>query len=406
MRSRAIPIVLIFCSVFGTYSVLEIVTTYRYLTAPPVQYWVNKNCSSTVRLDLVRGHFLSAEPCHEAQITYGKLEYLATLRGNNQGFNDSEDFFSQQPKENIPRIAVFGDSFTAGHFLKPNWPDRVQALSQKTSLPIQILNFSIDGGGLANWESIIRKIVVAENYDLDGIVFAVLTGNLRRRFTYLEYDPDGTGYWKRSESWDPLKLPQTITEARKILQPFPGSYGLSSKDFDKALKGEWHPSSETRPFRLELWHMLTQVSPTKWMKKEDVPEQVNSVLPDPGQWLLTDEIRELLQKKKIPILVVHIPLRSVLLGEANPPWGTGETQAFANRLGGQFVDGTEAFLGMRPNEVRAHWLPHDWHWNQKGSDRFSDFISPILSEFAGRKKQLHSKRRTPNRLASSTKSRG
>jgi hypothetical protein len=73
----------------------------------------------------------------------------------------------------VRRVAVFGDSFSAGQQSAVNWPDRAEDITRDTGTRVQFLNFSMDGAGLANWWSVLTKLVDRDNYDLDAVVFAV-----------------------------------------------------------------------------------------------------------------------------------------------------------------------------------------------------------------------------------------
>ena len=80
--------------------------------------------------------------------------------------------------------------------------------------------------------------------------------------------------------------------------------------------------------------------------------------------------------------MVHIPDRSSLLDPSRAPsWPRRESEDFARALGAAFLDGGDAFAGLRPSEIRALFLPHDGHWNQAGSDRFAAFLLGNLDRF-------------------------
>jgi hypothetical protein len=64
---------------------------------------------------------------------------------------------------------------------------------------------------------------------------------------------------------------------------------------------------------------------------------------------------------------------NLLAGQAVTPH-FADGQRFAADLGATFLDGSHIFAGMSRKEIRAHFLPYDGHWNQKGSDRFAEFI--------------------------------
>src|SRR5262249_44135868 len=96
---------------------------------------------------------------------------------------------------------------------------------------------------------------------------------------------------------------------------------------------------------------------------------------DPERKRLVDDIRRFLDSRKLPALVVHLPSRDTLLHPTNDSLLHFEkAKTFAKALGAQFLDGGKAFEGLSAAEIRARFLPHDGHWNQKGSDQFAAFI--------------------------------
>ena len=140
------------------------------------------------------------------------------------------------------RLAVFGDSFTAGQFLKINWPDLAEDLTRPTSQPLELLNFSVDGGGLANWWSVLTRMVQPQKYQLDGVVFAVFYGDLRRGFSITEYQGYTHPMFARVPSWNPQAFPLTPEQAQRYYEPAEPTI-VGRKEFDAFLAGTWRPIS-------------------------------------------------------------------------------------------------------------------------------------------------------------------
>ena len=279
----------------------------------------------------------------------------------------------------MKRIAVFGDSFTAEEHLGQNWPDRAEDLARDRGDPVELLNFAVSGAGLANWWSVLTRLVAPDDYELDGVVFAVFGGDLRRKFTVWDH----RGYhplFGRAPSWDPSTYPRTLDEALPFLKPHPG-FILSREAFERALQGRW-PSAVPHRFRpFLLAHARRAFLPAS---EEGQPEGDDT--PDPARDRLIADIGRFLDSRRLPALVVHIPDRSSLLDPSRAPgWPKRESEDFARALGAAFLDGASAFAGLRPSEVRAHFLPHDGHWNQAGSDRFAAFLLGNLDRLPDRR---------------------
>ena len=148
--------------IVGPYVLVESIFSGLYvygLLLPPTSGWFFEDSHQTLHFDPVRGYNLTSTPSRIARVTLGQIEYIGELKGNSQGFPDRDDFGPGRSSAVHKRIAVFGDSMTAGQFLQQNWPDAVERIPRGSSIPVELLNFSVDGGGLANWWSILTRIV-------------------------------------------------------------------------------------------------------------------------------------------------------------------------------------------------------------------------------------------------------
>jgi hypothetical protein len=87
------------------------------------------------------------------------------------------------------------------------------------------------------------------------------------------------------------------------------------------------------------------------------------------------DMRNRLAARHIPVVVIHIPGRDELLNHRDD---SAIVHAFASLLGAKFIDGSQSFRGLSGDEIRAHYLPYDGHWNQTGSDRFANSVAPRL----------------------------
>ncbi|MFP6603064.1 MAG: hypothetical protein VB862_11095, partial [Pirellulaceae bacterium] len=137
------------------------------------------------RYDPVRGCLLAQHPSRVAIVaSNGLIETVGIVKGNNRGFPDRDDFQLKRKKTETRRYAVLGDSFTSGQFLKRNWPDKAEDLASDEEISLELYNFSVLGGGLDNWRSVLLEHVEAEEYELDGVIFAVCCDDLHRGFTF------------------------------------------------------------------------------------------------------------------------------------------------------------------------------------------------------------------------------
>ncbi len=369
----------IYAAAFGVvfaYLLAELpVTAYYGFSWAGTSFGVLDEAGKTVHFDPIRGYFLTKQPSRWGRITNGKFEYIGWLKGNSQGFPTRTDFGPARPDSSTRRIAVFGSSFSAGDFLDTNWPDRTQALAEAEGEKLQLLNFSLDAVGLANWWSILTRLVAAQNYELDGIVFEVSPTALELKFFVA--DNEGLGFtWRRCRSWDPKTYPATLEQARACPNAL-NAYILSDSEFEQALHKKWPPSLPRSEVRPALANYVVDYLQGWWDSKQHSLEKARGS--DPEQARLIKGIRLFISSRKLPALVVFLPHRDRLVKGTweNDP-RRAEAMAFAKEIGATFVDGSGAFANMRSEDVRKCFFSYDPHWNQTGSDRFAKFMLGLI----------------------------
>ncbi|MFI5402155.1 MAG: hypothetical protein ACHQ1G_04400 [Planctomycetota bacterium] len=353
----------------------------RGVVMPNSSIFLFEESSRTVAFDPVRGYRLSREPARFARITSGEICFTGELRGNNEGFPDRDDFGPARPDTETRRLAVLGDSFTSAQFLPCSWPDRAEDLAAEHGVRLQLLNFSLDGGGLLNWLSVLERHIIPSAYQLDGVVLPVFDSDLHRGFHIRDdSDPPIDAAGQRGHrlgyvyTWDLEMLPQSFAEAERHFYLY-NTYILTHAEYERALRGEWKPVV-SRPFRpFVLWQIVNKLGvywgdglPGALSREVRIAHRTNV----DGRRKAVERMAQALKKLGVPVLVVRIPSRPELLGEE--PDGCQEKRDLAAALGAAFVDGAEPFAGLTPDEIRAEWIHHDHHWNQAGSDRFARFI--------------------------------
>ena len=355
-------------------------STYRYAftDTSPESFALFEHPGETIRFDPIRGYFLSRTPSRVARINHRKVEYEGSFRGA-QGFADRDDFSLRRSTASERRIAVFGDSFSSATMEplnSPNWPDRVKDLSDASDCrPLMLLNFSVDGGGLANWASILRNIVAKDRYEIDGLVFAVAWDDLDRKFAMFDQVGSHRFAHARSPAWDVGAQPKTRSEARALIEKDPNlasRYVLSPEEFDAFLAGHWWPREWHFRISARLGRLIA--GPAGWPALRDDLEF------EPGQVALMREIRQLANEHSWPIAVVQIPTRDVLL-DPRSRFNVDRTREFSEMLGATFLDGREAFRGLSGQQIMDDWFPVDGHWNRGGSDQFAYFMAAQLQRW-------------------------
>jgi len=370
----------IYAAVFGLlfgYLFAELaVTAYYGFSWAGTTLGLLDESGKTVHFDPVRGYILTQQPSRWGRITNGTVDWVGWLKGNSQGFPSQSDFAPARPDGSTRRIAVFGNSFSAGGYLETNWPDRTQALAEAGGEKLQMLNFSLGGVGLANWWSILTRLVAVQNYELDGIVFVVSPHDLERKFLVAENH--GTRItWRYCGSWDPKTYPATLEQTKACPYAWNSTYTLSDAEFEQALNKEWPPSIPRSELRPALATQILDSLDRWWESKQKAPGKAPGF--DPQQQRLIEDIRQFVSSRKVPALVVFLSTRDRLVKSTweNDPYRT-EAQVFAQEIGARFVDGGGAFANMQPADVRKCFFHYDGHWNQAGSDRFAEFMLDLI----------------------------
>ncbi len=380
LKARQRPSFRIYAGAFGLllgYLLAELaVTAYRGFSWAGASFGLFDESGKTVHFDPIRGYTLTKQPSRWARITNGRVEFVGDLKGNSQGFPSRTDFDPARPDGSTRRIAVFGDSFSAGGYIDTVWPDRTQALAKASGEKLQMLNFSLAGIGLANWWSILTRLVAAQNYELDGIMFVFFGNALERKFFVAENN-GSRNTWRYCASWDPRTYPATVGQTRACPYRLGSAYILSDSEFAQALNRNWPPSiprPELRPALakqifdgLEQWADSEQAG--LWRFHGFDPEQAH----------LIEDIHQFISSRKLPAVVVFLPSRDRLLDSTweSDPY-RAEAMAFSKKIGARFVDGSGAFAKMQSADVRKDFFPYDGHWNQAGSDRFAKFMLELI----------------------------
>ncbi|REJ68549.1 MAG: SGNH/GDSL hydrolase family protein [Planctomycetota bacterium] len=353
-----------------TYGVVETTLTWLYLrgTLDPELLWVIEqvNEKGHITSDDVLGYRLSATPARTASITTrGVIEEIGELRGNNFGFPDRDDYPVEKARPEQTRLLVLGDSFTASPYLQVNWPDRCEELATERGQDIQLINGSLYGGGLSNWWSVVTRFVVEKELEIDGVVFVVFVNDLDRKFEICDdayhrevADPRSQLACGYSDSFDP----ETYGDIR--VQFLSRSFVVTPEVFDQLAAGEWRPDYR-RDFKLYVLGTAVR-SIGSWFPESTSSPEMPATARDwflDEQLVLIDEMAQVFRERKLPVAVVHFPIGSDI----------GKAQALASLLGARYLNALDSFAGLSEDERQAYFMS-DGHWNQKGSDRFADWM--------------------------------
>jgi hypothetical protein len=332
--------------------------------------------------DPISGYRITPTPVRYAKFDEnGAVQSWGVVRGNNLGFPDAKDFLPSRNEGGGRRIAVFGDSMSAGFFLPVPWPQRVESLSRERGRPLEVLNFSIDGGGVMNWWSVLTRLVEPEGYELDGCVFAVCCDDLARGFFIRHEDrgPNGRRLWfGRVRGFRRQDLPDSLESARNHFFWLGDAPGCTPRRMDEFLAGSIR--SGARGSGSSLVDFAAVAMLLNHFRPQGTAAS-SGALPDDLKNRI-QEMRDSLRKLNAPALVVQVPM---LQPYSSPPAVDGGlapgTQAFADVLEARAVSGADAFRDAPPERLKAFYLQGDAHWRQEGSDRFADFVEAVIADW-------------------------
>lgn len=353
-------------------------SSYHYFYSSDKSVWIFEDVGKTMQFDPIRGYVLTQIPSRFARITRGEIEYIGTLRGNAQGFPDRDDFTPKRARVDTKRFAVFGDSFTAAQFLAVNWPERAEDLLRREGGRIELLNFSVDGGGLANWASIIRSILQAQHYELDGLIFVICCNDLDRTFAFTDNRNRSKYAFAHTSSWDPQTYPKSMDAVtKKTLEESEraSSFILTTDEFNEVLKGRLLTEREWR------FALFERIRSTYWeyvRRRQNARTQESSAF-NAGQLRLIEGIRDFAKRQNLPTLVIFVGGRDDSISREEHIY-IRKTRQFAKLLGAEFLDGRMAFDGMTNAQLHKLWLPYDGHWGLGGSDVFAAYMTQELKK--------------------------
>jgi hypothetical protein len=306
MKNYLINTLVVVVSMAATYVLLEVGSTWFFGRSLEGSYFVYSG-SRTLKFDPISGYRLTREITFMTRITRGVVEYFGFYKGNNRGFPGRD--FTPERQDQRKRFAVFGDSFTHADYLARSWPAYVEDLTFDRGRPIQLLNFALDGTGLANWWSIIQGEV--DGYQLDGVIFAVYGDNLFRTFTMIHTE-NGKWWLAPLPYWNPSRYPKTLADALPFMRELEApTYIVDERRFWDSLSGAWKPPG------IGEWFIQHQVS--KHISAFRRQPHANFVPPPPDpddekwrEFIITD-IAATIKRHAWKPIVVYLPPQSDLL---------------------------------------------------------------------------------------------
>lgn len=365
--------------------------------------YFNGPCAS---YDPIRGFRWNPGEHRITKIVNDVVIYDQFFEINNAGIYASQDYLPAKKDSTTLRYLVFGDSFTAAEFLENPWHEQVNRMAAEQGAGFELYAFGVNGGGLVNWHRTFF-LELKDQYDYDGIIFAIFGNDLERDFFVMHHtDTDGlTGYLDtvpgsaaellsdlgdELQPYAPFKpdevIDREIADVRqKEARSFdfrPGCYVakaiislpfivIQRRQFDQFMRPLLAPVSE-----IPEYEDFIQDTEHKTPEYEDLIQDLEL-----KHLQLLDTILEHCQTDQKSIIISTLPYKDALPYQRNNMELITYTHAktLANQYGATYIDASKIYESMTPKAAEADFLPYDIHWNQQGSDRFAELIFNALT---------------------------
>ena len=356
--------------------------------------YLNRDCIS---FDPIMGSRLTdSKPCRLVRIVNGKVIYDNIFKGNNMGYNSYIDFVPKKSSPDVFRIVVLGDSFTAEEFLKMPWPQKVQNILNEKYRKVEIYPFAIDGGGLYNWYSIMKKEVFPK-FDMDALIIAIFPGDLMRGFSIF-HSTESSLYFIRLG-----QIPRTPEIFNRYVLPRMRKLGYVANDdsINKAIKyySKWHHpqirpnavifiTKQSRRFirYLHLRRSLKNIISNKYKFDWNIFKYYYGE----KRVKMLAEIIETCKKRKIPVILSSVPSwEEIIESKYHRPFFDIEIEGIAKHFGIYYHNGYKAFQGhYKKRELFKNYYTLDAHWTQMGSNTYAkdiaNYIIKLFNQNQGR----------------------
>lgn len=320
-----------------------------------------------IHFDSEIGYRMSEIPARYGSIVSdGRLQSMGVLFGNNYGLPDKRTFFPKKPDTTVTRIAVLGDSFTASQFTERGWLDFFQdSLNDGPDQRIELLNFSVDGGGLANWHGIMENIILKDQFEIDGVIYAICCEDLRRTFHYrheylknengnqMDYRAVGVGY---NDGWSTRSYPKSLQDTDMWFSD--GWVVMKPEEIDQIENGKWSLKKDWAPyFSIELfeyWLRITE-SLTTPSTAETVP------FTDTAQLNVIRNMEEIHKTLNVSVLCLTLCATNEQIADA---------VAFSEVIGARHMD-VQLPEAESPEIGDSWYIEGDGHWTMLGAEEFA-----------------------------------
>jgi carbamoyltransferase len=311
-------------------------------------------------------------PHLNAMIVHGDDFYL--LRTNSVGMRSDREYPLVRPAGRY-RIAVLGDSFTAGDGVKNT--DRFSDLLEESYPNLDVLNFGLPGSGTDQQLLVYESL--AKPFEVDAYVFVIYVLNILRNQADMLATQVGDEFWYRPKPYFTLDRDSLVLHN----EPVP-SERISEEE---ALKGVVSFTlDETSPVRVLTLRIVPQ-----WMREMGLFQRISLALRRPYRDYDSEEslswqlMRRIIQRftQQVhgkPVFILPLPTHHHIMRGLAPTYlARFETLHEPSNL--RFaVDVLPYFRRLSNQRLKECFLPNDGHFSPLGHKVMAEAISDILAK--------------------------
>lgn len=306
-------------------------------------------------------------PNIKARIQHENGGYL--LKTNSCGFRCKHDFIAMK-KNNINRILLFGDSFTAGDGVSDN--KRYSEILENIIEELEVFNYGLPGSGTD--QQYLSYQTYAKEIDHDVLIIAILVENIRRVAShYRYYENDQGKALVFAKPYYELENNELV-----LKQCPPTKTPIEEKDLPDSEKKTIDTGGRFKPLRKLVIKSGVKELVQKSIRYQPVPEYNDTNNP---VWLIMRKILEnwIIQHQK-PVILMPIPLYQHIEETSDASAYQMRFQELADATGCTLHDPLTDLLEYTPEQRRKFRFEHDVHLTPKGHEAIAASIAPVIKK--------------------------
>jgi len=289
------------------------------------------------------------------------------MQPNREGFKD-QDAFTGEKDSTYKRILWLGDSFSAGLHIEENLPQSLENIALRKGHSLQIYNYSVDGGGIANWHKMYISHLTKQ-IPHDALILAVYADNLNRDFAVA--DTNATSILFTRLKSIPENLPEYVSRNHEGMKPILNR--LSSAEAEQIIqKASENPIcfGFNSGLQSQRWSVFLI---NRFLRKSHVQE-------NPLAYKQLEAIVRTSHTANRPVILIAIPDLEIYQSQGSHNNHSRELEQYAGRLGCKYINGYQAWDALGKHHAPALYLQYDRHWNALGSRWFANWLYPFLDK--------------------------